>query len=355
MGVGTIAAHARRIARTRTPGTLTVSERIRLNDVRRLFRLIGEVRELGADPARWRPHLLERLARIARADLIVSSEVHFRTTSAPGVLAVTDIGWVLEAGGEPWQVRTERVERPENYWLAITASTAANTAAAATNANTAAAAASTATATIPAAASTATIASSSPRSASSAGPAVVDDAPAKLRPGDRVVPVTPAVPLRGGKGFILSQYPLAHLGAVDQLGLHRFGTARPFTPADHKLVRLFHVELGRLWRGDALRRAADPAHTLPPRLSETLRGILAGDSEKQIAFALGLSQHTVHNYIRALHRRYDVSSRAELIAKASAEQQFDFRPKLSLAPPPATRTGAAERDGTIPTPEPGTA
>ena len=82
-------------------------------------------------------------------------------------------------------------------------------------------------------------------------------------------------------------------------------------------------------------------------MTETLQGILDGQSEKQIAYALGLSQHTVHNYVRALHRRFDVSSRAELIAKASAERQ-DFLPKLSVS---VTRPGGraeARKGGAIP-------
>ena len=96
---------------------------------------------------------------------------------------------------------------------------------------------------------------------------------------EALVPVSPSLKLREGNYFVLSQYPLAHLGAVDQLGLHRFDPQTPFTAGDRKLIRLFHVELGRLWRSDALRRAADPAADLPPRLAQTLDQLLKGDSE----------------------------------------------------------------------------
>jgi two-component system nitrate/nitrite response regulator NarL len=50
-------------------------------------------------------------------------------------------------------------------------------------------------------------------------------------------------------------------------------------------------------------------------MRQTLALLLAGDSEKQIAHRLGLSQHTVHVYVKALYRRYDVSSRGELLAR----------------------------------------
>jgi DNA-binding CsgD family transcriptional regulator len=39
-----------------------------------------------------------------------------------------------------------------------------------------------------------------------------------------------------------------------------------------------------------------------------------GHSEKQVARDLGISPHTVHGHVKALHRRLGVSSRAELLA-----------------------------------------
>ena len=248
------------------------SVKLRLREVRRAFRLIGEIRQHGAEPQEWRPHLLCGLIDLLDADLVISSEVHFRTTAKSDTLKVTDIGWGLERGGEPWRIHSEREENPASYLVVVGKGS---------------------------------------------------------RSGDDIVPIEPAKKLRDGRGFILSQYALPHIGAVDQLGLHRYDLKKPFTPAQAKLVRLFHVELGRLWKQDALTRAADPTAALPPRLVQTLDGVLRGDSEKQIAFALGLSQHTVHNYIRALHTRFEVSSRAELIAKAT-EDRADFTPKLTI-------------------------
>jgi DNA-binding CsgD family transcriptional regulator len=54
---------------------------------------------------------------------------------------------------------------------------------------------------------------------------------------------------------------------------------------------------------------------LSPRLRETLAGLLDGASEKQIARQLGLSRHTVHTYVKALHNEFGVSSRGELLAR----------------------------------------
>jgi DNA-binding CsgD family transcriptional regulator len=49
-------------------------------------------------------------------------------------------------------------------------------------------------------------------------------------------------------------------------------------------------------------------------LRQTLGRLLEGDSEKQAALHLGLSRHTVHEYVTALYRRFSVTSRAELLA-----------------------------------------
>jgi len=58
---------------------------------------------------------------------------------------------------------------------------------------------------------------------------------------------------------------------------------------------------------------ADPP--LAPRLQQTLELLLAGDSEKQIARKLAISPHTVHAYVKSLYRKFEVSSRGELLAR----------------------------------------
>jgi DNA-binding CsgD family transcriptional regulator len=69
----------------------------------------------------------------------------------------------------------------------------------------------------------------------------------------------------------------------------------------------------------------DPRLTqLPPRVRPVLERLMLGDSEKEVAATLGLSNHTVHQYIKILYRRFDVSSRGELMAR--------FMPRGSLAP-----------------------
>ena len=40
-----------------------------------------------------------------------------------------------------------------------------------------------------------------------------------------------------------------------------------------------------------------------------------GDSVKQVASGLGLSQHTVTDYAKSLHKKFGVNSRGELLAR----------------------------------------
>jgi DNA-binding CsgD family transcriptional regulator len=250
---------------------------LRLRDVRSIFRLIGEVRELGADPKVWRPHMVQRLRACFAAEIVVSSEVHAQTTRVPGKLRIIDIGWSCDSDGSLLDIHTERDDETLEAW----------------------------------------------RLAAGQVPPTENDE----------VPVRPIQPVYGGRSFVLSQYCLPHINAVDQLGLHRaFGDAH-FSAAEHRLIRLFHVELGRLWKKDALQKATDPRHDLPPRLSQTLNELLSGKSEKEVAARLELSRHTIHNYVKALHQRFEVSSRGELLAKAGAATRADFTPKLSIMVP----------------------
>ena len=270
-----------------------MSDRLKLSDVRKAFRLVGEIRELGGDPQQWRPHMVLALRKLVNADVVVSSEIHFRKLKTSGRMKVFDIGWGSEPDGTVWKINTEREdEQPENFWLAMSAP----------------------------------VERKDDAGAGGHGAGPDGDADTVL------VPVRPTQKVHGGRFLILSQYALPHAGVVDQLGLHRGLSDGAFSISERKLVRLFHVELGRLWQRDAIRRAKDPTTALPPRLTQTLNELLAGSSEKQIAVKLDLSRHTIHNYVKALHQRFGVSSRGELLARCGKEQST-FTPKLSMEPP----------------------
>jgi DNA-binding CsgD family transcriptional regulator len=89
---------------------------------------------------------------------------------------------------------------------------------------------------------------------------------------------------------------------------------KKFSARERRLTHLFVDELSR-YVGTALSLEVGGAFDqLPPRVRQTLDCLLEGDSEKLVAARLGLSQHTVHQYVKDLYRRLGVSSRAELLA-----------------------------------------
>lgn len=54
---------------------------------------------------------------------------------------------------------------------------------------------------------------------------------------------------------------------------------------------------------------------LSARQHQTLEALLGGDSEKQVARKLSISQHTVHVHVKTIYKRLDVSSSGELLAR----------------------------------------
>lgn len=245
---------------------------LKLRDVRRIFRLLAEIRRLGDDPNQWRPFMVRELVRFFQAELVVSSEIYVAPASQKGVWEVYDIGWGTGADGQTWRIESTTQETDPSVFDVM----------------------------------------------------IRDQASVS----DRRVPIQPLHPMHEGTTFMLSNQPLPHLLAIDQIGVHRGGQSQPFTPSDHRLLRLLHAELGRFWREDVLAQTADPARTLAPRLRQTLELLVQGLSEKQIAFQLKISPHTVHNYVKALHQRFKVSSRGELIAAAN-QTENRFVPRLS--------------------------
>jgi DNA-binding CsgD family transcriptional regulator len=70
---------------------------------------------------------------------------------------------------------------------------------------------------------------------------------------------------------------------------------------------------------DAVLRAARPrdAQPLSPRETEVLGLLAEGASNKEIARALGISQHTVKFHVRALSAKLDASGRTDAVAHAA--------------------------------------
>jgi DNA-binding NarL/FixJ family response regulator len=85
--------------------------------------------------------------------------------------------------------------------------------------------------------------------------------------------------------------------------------------------RLIAAQLGQPTGGRGRGETGGPSLALldhpglSGRMRQTLQGLLAGEAEKQIAYRLKLSPHTVHVYVKGLYRHFGVSSRGELLAR----------------------------------------
>ena len=105
------------------------------------------------------------------------------------------------------------------------------------------------------------------------------------------------------------------------VALYRRSHRDPFEKRDEQLIDLFYTELSWLYQR-ILTLPCDTSTALSPRLYVTLQRLMAGDSEKQVAYHLGLSHHTIHGYVKAIYRHFGVSSRGELFAHCVATTPY---------------------------------
>lgn len=114
-------------------------------------------------------------------------------------------------------------------------------------------------------------------------------------------------------------FPLAAPNSVIGTGVMRRHGRPRFSEREQLLVHTFNAELGWFYESIAAppQRATPGGQVAPlrPRLKRTLEHLLAGQSEKQVARTLGLTRDTVHQYVKEIYKHFDVSSRAELLAR----------------------------------------
>ena len=99
---------------------------------------------------------------------------------------------------------------------------------------------------------------------------------------------------------------------------HASPAARPFND-NCQLVQLFHRQMGPTYvpapeKHPAAAAGGDrDAAVASAAFAAGASALLDGDAEKQVATKLGLSRHTVHQYVKLLYRELQVSSRGELL------------------------------------------
>jgi DNA-binding CsgD family transcriptional regulator len=141
--------------------------------------------------------------------------------------------------------------------------------------------------------------------------------------------------------LLISAHP-AENGVVHAFSINRADGDAPFSARDKALVSLVHEELGRLFGATLSVRLETQAlpTDLPPRLQSVVICLLSGDSDKEIARRLGLSVHTIHEYVTTLFRRLGVHSRAELFVFAA---RSGWLPGTASLPPKQGDCGPERR------------
>jgi DNA-binding NarL/FixJ family response regulator len=252
---------------------MSKADTLRVQDVRDVYRVIGECRDVGGHPGLWHRRMLEMLSVL--------------------------FGVVQAAGGEAWWERPGRPIQPISAYSA-SAEPAADDA----------------------------LRSYHRAEGPQADPIFQEmkKQPRSLITRTRRQLVSDAEWYRsvsfdryyrtGGIDHSLkSVFRVASDGATSVISLNRAIGDRDFSAREQRLLSFFHAELGRLIRGPLVSATETGVERLSPRLHQTLICLLEGDSEKQVAARLGLSTATVHQYVTALYRHFGVGSRAQLLAR----------------------------------------
>jgi DNA-binding CsgD family transcriptional regulator len=259
-------------------------------DVRAVFHLLDDLRDLGLQPAVWKRHMLSSLCQLIGGQVGITVQTHDAGMIDLGSSVVTDIGWAGERERRAWIeycrrndlsvdpsrgeiMRLMTIGRPfvrvreqlchDRAWYAS------------------------------------------------------DHVQSTRRESDV-------------DSFIFSYRRMLNPQRHHWIYLLRPWDDRAFQPRQRRLVRLFHDELGRIIDEDALRSAQRiPAARLSPRLHQTLDLLAAGLAEKQVAVTLGCSRNTIHGYVKELHRRFAVNTRSELLVSLY-QTRASVRPRLVL-------------------------
>lgn len=255
------------------------SRRVRAADVMKSTALLGECLELGSDRAGWAERLNEGLRSLLRAQVVIASELTGLGSGEPDeAVGVSRTGWANDDAERRWRdyaakgpaeqkpeypVITKMFGRERERGVTLT------------------------------------------RDMIWGGPAVWE----RSRAFNEVHRAC------GIDDYIFSVRQLPRAQTVSTLWVHRAVGEPSFTPRERRLLALLHDQVAALV-GGALASGAEPGlRDLPRRPRQVLGYLLEGLSEKETAAAMGLSKPTVHEHATRLYRHFDVSSRAELLAR----------------------------------------
>ncbi len=254
------------------------STRLRAKELRAIFRLIGECRELGDDAVVWRQHLCAGVGRLISADIVGGGEMAGGHFGEPRILGNVDWGWEAGFNRQGWLNSIELFEENPFHQPALKGLLARLRTRVAV--------------TLP-----------RPRLAR-------DDQWYRCKHFDVLQRVA---------GVNALMYSFRHVpGSHDDFNaiMANREIGRPeFNERERRLAAFLHRELAPLIGGPLARFAEPSPSKLAPRVRQVLQCLLEGDSDKQIAARLKLSPYTVNQYTKTIYRHFGASGRAELLAR----------------------------------------
>jgi DNA-binding CsgD family transcriptional regulator len=267
------------------------SASLRAQDYRTIFRLVGECRDLGADPVAWRLHVLTQLCGLLGARVGAGGEATGIANQQFIPLSTVDVGWENDDQRQAmfdWMQRQAERRAP-----------------------------------------TALLPWREPINGS-----LIMSRDEIFSDAEWYNSVQYCDYLRRSEldHLVVSLRQIA-LGPDHYCGLTIMRSlGEPRFTGRHKLfLATLHQELAPMV-GRQLAAAYEPsARDLSPRLRQLLECLLEGDSEKQAAARLSLQPQTVNQYVKAIYRHFRVSSRAELLARWVRFGRGGHRPAANVA------------------------
>lgn len=248
---------------------------LRLQDLRAVYALAGECRELGDDPLQWRSHFASGIGRLSGATYVSALE----TTLRSGVLAPVGFGEWGEIDRKILrQVQAKhgadmRFSPQINNYLA--------------------------------------------RRESADGAALsLTDLVGERELHDSPYYRTVHEPLRLGHNLVSLLLLPGAPAECSTITMTRPAPVRgDFTARQKALAREANAIIALLI-GGALARFSEPSPgDLSPAVRRVLKCLLEGDGDKQVAARLGISRFTVNVHTKVIYRHFAVCGRAELLAR----------------------------------------
>lgn len=117
----------------------------------------------------------------------------------------------------------------------------------------------------------------------------------------------------GFEHFLLAVHPLSG-NFASNVGIHRRQGKPKFSERDRAIVDMSFHAIDWLHHYGVNEEARQPVVQLSPRERQALILFLSGCTNGEIARRMKITSHTVKDYVRRVHKRFGVSSRAELQA-----------------------------------------